>query len=1290
MIMFIFDSPNSFVQAAPYNAKAKKQYAKILSSKKEENMNKKKLLAILCAIAMLVTTIPADTAEAAGKSSKLTLSKTSCVMKKGTKFKLKVTGTLNSFNGKLKWSTSNWKVAVVTPKGVVIARKKGTTVIKVKAGNQKATCKVTVGTPVKKITSSRKSLTLAAGKTAKIKTSISPRTATVKTLKFTSKNKRVATVSKKGIIKGIAAGTTQIAVESTDGSKKRSKVKVKVQGKKKKHPPINLAVKPIINVSLPTPAAGQITVPTSPSKETPAPTKMSGTTDAPNFTETSAPGQTATAAPVPDYSVRATGISLSDAEKELNINEKAQLTASVSPTNATDKTVTWSSSNEEIATVNKTGMVIPEGEGEAEITAATADGKYSATCTVTVTPTAVVSTDKEIAYALSKKNLKRLEVDSTRARKLTVPEGTYSNVDMVINLPNGELENNGVFHSITIEEIAQDTYFENAIGNIIKVASKKAHIVIDEKASTSITISKESKDTAIENNGTIKKLEIKTKGKVDITGLSKEKISVDITAEVTISSTLKLNINASSRFNITVRPGAESTEVTVDVEANMPNIFGLGIISIKIKATGEIKNVVGENTGADDLAKTVKITGNVQDVDGKPIEGAEIYIVRYSGEDYDVENIWTDTEAVRLTTNASGEYNTHNKVKAGNYYLAARKNGYLDLTRQIVVITSTYGDTYTNEEITMIPASWKGQTGNVTGKILDSAQKDLALPDIAVRLRKGKGSTDSKIEIEKETRTDADGIYRFDNLEAGYYTIELADDKTQAAGGEAYKTTWINVLIRPGETVTEGAIMSKSLLEKQLRFVLSWGSKESGAVPDLDAHLTGPSARKWDNGRFHTYYQNKTFDNRNEEQPSHADLDVDDVDYEGPETTTIYESAPGVYSYYVHDFTNKDNWDSDKLAGSSVKVEVYIGNLKQHTYYIPQGKGTVWHVFDYDSSTEKFQTVNTMYYEDDSSEVGYTIEQYKSSISSRLTSISNYYKLLEEGTAEDIQAKITSFQKRLDALTEKQEGEAARLLYETRKYDNGLDEYECFPRCNANEILYDSTVGSNGGTQTLYVNNPNFEPTVADFSAGEGGSVTEVASTQKNAWKAFRVVAANGHARVIHIYLTFDLKYAGITKATANGETLSFKRYYNFDGTQEVSSPNGTAFALEDIQFSFNVQPESVTYTPGEIEGTYALTIQLDGQTKTFKIRKKQPPAPSPVLQITDPNNKIYKTERSGSYLYVYADTKTLSEDCIFTVDGRKYTFASFSKKKSEPDCSKYFVGGYYIYCYAADDSLRG
>jgi len=61
-----------------------------------------------------------------------------------------------------------------------------------------------------------------------------------------------------------------------------------------------------------------------------------------------------------------------------------QLNATFTPSNATNKNVTWASDDEDVAIVSASGVVTAIEEGEAKITVTTADGGHTATCTVTV------------------------------------------------------------------------------------------------------------------------------------------------------------------------------------------------------------------------------------------------------------------------------------------------------------------------------------------------------------------------------------------------------------------------------------------------------------------------------------------------------------------------------------------------------------------------------------------------------------------------------------------------------------------------------------------------------------------------------------------------------------------------------------------------------------------------------------------------------------------------------------------------------------------------------------------
>lgn len=90
---------------------------------------------------------------------------------------------------------------------------------------------------------------------------------------------------------------------------------------------------------------------------------------------------------VVEYEVKSNGISLNKTTDSIPIGQTDTLTATITPDNATNKTVTWTSSDLTIATVDSNGVVTAIKEGTATITATTTDGSnLSASCVVTVTP----------------------------------------------------------------------------------------------------------------------------------------------------------------------------------------------------------------------------------------------------------------------------------------------------------------------------------------------------------------------------------------------------------------------------------------------------------------------------------------------------------------------------------------------------------------------------------------------------------------------------------------------------------------------------------------------------------------------------------------------------------------------------------------------------------------------------------------------------------------------------------------------------------------------------------------
>ncbi|WP_296329628.1 Ig-like domain-containing protein [uncultured Treponema sp.] len=86
----------------------------------------------------------------------------------------------------------------------------------------------------------------------------------------------------------------------------------------------------------------------------------------------------------PATSVAVTGVTLDSTSATLTVGDTKTLTATIAPENASDKTVTWSSSAPSVASVDESGKVTALASGNATITVTTNDGSKTATCEVTV------------------------------------------------------------------------------------------------------------------------------------------------------------------------------------------------------------------------------------------------------------------------------------------------------------------------------------------------------------------------------------------------------------------------------------------------------------------------------------------------------------------------------------------------------------------------------------------------------------------------------------------------------------------------------------------------------------------------------------------------------------------------------------------------------------------------------------------------------------------------------------------------------------------------------------------
>lgn len=136
------------------------------------------------------------------------------------------------------WASSNTSVATVNQNGVVKGVKAGKATISLTVQNPGdaqalvVTCAVTVKQYVTSITLNATKKTIYNGKSFTLKAKVNPKNAANKAVTYKSSNKKIATVTAKGVVKGIKPGKATITVTAKDGSKKSAKCTVTVKAQK--------------------------------------------------------------------------------------------------------------------------------------------------------------------------------------------------------------------------------------------------------------------------------------------------------------------------------------------------------------------------------------------------------------------------------------------------------------------------------------------------------------------------------------------------------------------------------------------------------------------------------------------------------------------------------------------------------------------------------------------------------------------------------------------------------------------------------------------------------------------------------------------------------------------------------------------------------------------------------------------------------------------------------------------------------------------------------------------------
>ena len=330
----------------------------------------------------------------------VTLDKSSLELNEGETATLTATVKPDNASDKtVTWSSSKTSVATVDANGKVTAVAEGNATITAKAGNKSATCSVTVTknvVAVESITLDKSSLELNEGETATLVATVKPDNATNKTVTWSSSRTSVATVDANGKVTAVAEGTATITAKAGDKTAtcsvtvKKNTVAVESVTLDKSSLELTEGETATLTATVKPDNATNKTVTWTSSSSSIATVDQNGKITAVSegtATITAKAGdKTATCSvTVKKNTVAVESVTLDITSTILNTGETLTLTATVKPDNATDKTVTWSSSNSSVATVDANGKVTAVAQGTAIVTAKAGD--KTATCTVIVMKT---------------------------------------------------------------------------------------------------------------------------------------------------------------------------------------------------------------------------------------------------------------------------------------------------------------------------------------------------------------------------------------------------------------------------------------------------------------------------------------------------------------------------------------------------------------------------------------------------------------------------------------------------------------------------------------------------------------------------------------------------------------------------------------------------------------------------------------------------------------------------------------------------------------------------------------
>lgn len=247
------------------------------------------------------------------------------------------------------------------------------------------------------------------------------------------------------------------------------------------------------------------------------------------------------------------------------------------------------------------------------------------TATPVVDPTeptktdATVTTQAELDAALKDTKITKITIKPAAAANFVIAQGSYPNVDLIVDAPQSDVENSATFKSITVENIKAETFTEKAVGNTFTWNAANGRFVVSKGASVkAINLPKANSKVSVKvEEGTVATINVSAKVELVVEGKLPEGAAAipvsfsSAAANAKITAAVKVAVSTFAKIAAIFEKGAEDSTIkleTTNISATVTNNTTKAIEVTKNDNTKQTIAVGAQNSTVNATNTTTPVT----------------------------------------------------------------------------------------------------------------------------------------------------------------------------------------------------------------------------------------------------------------------------------------------------------------------------------------------------------------------------------------------------------------------------------------------------------------------------------------------------------------------------------------------------------------------------------------------------------------------------------------------------------------------------------------------------------